>query len=57
MWGQPFALYGKGVLSYGSYLYYNKYRIIDVMSIIINRLYVMNLLETSMLLMAVSRCM
>lgn len=51
MWGQPFALYGKGVLSYGSRLYYNKYRIINVMSIIINRLYVMNLLETVILLM------
>lgn len=57
MWGQPFALYGKGVLSYGSRLYYNKYRIIDVMSVIINRLCVKTLLETAMLLMAVSRCM
>lgn len=57
MWGQPFALYGKGVLSYSSRLYYNKYRIIDVMSVIINRLYVITLLETARLLLVVKQCM
>lgn len=57
MWGQPFALYGKGVLSYSSRLYYNKYRTIDVMSVIINRLCVITLLETARLLLVVKQCM